>query len=325
MHGIRRRDFITLIGGAVAWPLAAHAQQPTMPVIGFLGAESADFYHYARPFLEGLGATGYVEGRTVSIEYRWGDGRYERLPALAADLAGKKLAAIAAIGGPAAPAAKTATATIPIVFSVGGDPIDLHLVQHLNRPGGNVTGATFFAAELLPKQVELLHILVPKARTVGALVNPKNPRAEADTNRVQDAGRRLGLEILVASIATDFDLDAAISNLAQQHAEALITCGDPFLTRIYPKIATLAAHYRLPDIYGTAREANGLMNYGSSASEAQRQVGIYIGRILKGEKPGDLPVVQPTKFGLVINLRTARAIGLSVPPNLLAIADEVIE
>ena len=319
---MRRRDFIAALGGAAAaWPLAVWAQQ-TVPVVGVLVSTEAA----VAVFRGGLSEAGYVEGRNVAIELR-ATGQNDRLPALAAELVRHPVTVMAALGGFAAYAAKAATTTIPIVFSIGGDPVELGLVGSLNRPGGNVTGATFFAAELLQKQIGLLHELVPKVAVLGFLVNSDNPRAPADVGRVQAAARNLGLETHVVNAATERDIDAAFASLARRGADALIVGGDALSSRASTSIAALAAHHAIPMICGTREiaEAGGLMSYAASRTDAYRQNGIYAGRILKGEKPGELPVMQPTKFELVINLKTAKTLGIEIPPRLLYTADEVIE
>jgi ABC-type uncharacterized transport system substrate-binding protein len=320
---VKRRQVITLIGGAAAWPMAARAQRQAMPVVGVLnsigpGALSA--------FRSGLGETGHVEGRNVLLELRT-TGQADRLATLAAEMVRRQVAVIAALGGLSAPAAKAATTTIPTVFSIGGDPVELGLVSNVRRPGGNITGVTFFAAELLQKQVGIMRELVPKASTLGVLVNPNNPRHKADADKVLAGTEPLGLQVHVVSAGTELELVSAFASLAERRAGALIVCGDAFFQRAVTGIAVLAAHYAIPSIFGTRDfvEVGGLMIYAANQQEAHRQNGIYVGRILKGEKAGDLPVVQPTKFELVINLKTAKAIGLAVPNTLLAVADEVIE
>ena len=321
---LKRREFITLLGGAVAaWPLAARAQQPAMPVVGVLDSVGTSA---VAAFRSGLSETGHVEGRNLAIELRATD-QHDRLPALAAELVHRQVAVIAAIGGLSAPAAKVATATIPIVFSIGGDPVELGLVSSLNRPGGNITGATFFAAQLLQKQVGLLRELLPKAAVLGVLVNPNNPRAQADVSSVQAAARSLGFEVHAVNASTEHDLDTAFASLHRRRADALIICGDAFVLRASTGIAALAARHAVPAIFASREyaEAGGLMVYGASLTDSHRQAGIYAGRILKGEQPGDLPVMQPAKFEFVINLKAAKALGLAIPPTLLALADEVIE
>jgi putative ABC transport system substrate-binding protein len=326
---MRRRTFITLLGGAAArWPLAARAQQPAMPVVGFLNGGSPQPRAYlVAAFRQGLRQMGFVEGQNVAIEYRWAEDRNERLPALAAELVSRQVAVIAALGGPAARAAKPATATIPIVFSAGVDPVASGLVVSMNRPGGNVTGVSVMSRELNAKQLELLGGLVPEAAAIAVLLNPSNPNNEIFTSDMKAAARALGRQILIVNVSTDGDLDAALTNLIPQHAGALVVTNDAFFTSRRDHIVTLAARYKIPAIYAY-REflvAGGLMSYGTSLAEAFRQVGIYTGRILKGATPADLPVMQRTRFELVINLSTAKALGLEIRPMLLARADEVIE
>jgi ABC-type uncharacterized transport system substrate-binding protein len=323
---MKRRKFMTLLSGALAWPLAARAQQP-LPVIGFLNSASADAY--ARPlaaFREGLNTAGYVDGRNVAIEYRWANGQYDRLPAMAAELVERRVAVIAA-NGPAVPLAKAATATIPIVFTAGFDPIELGLIASLNRPGGNLTGVSILNAELGPKRLELLRELLPTATTVALLINPNNPSAETVSRELQAVARTIGLKIHVLHASTEAEIDAAFATLVELRARALAIGNDPFFNSRSAHLAALTNRHAMPAIY-QYREfaaAGGLMSYGGSLTDAYRQAGIYAGRILAGAKPGDLPVQQSTKVELIINLKTAKALGLTVPLPLLGRADEVIE
>jgi putative ABC transport system substrate-binding protein len=326
---VKRRDFITLIGGAAAWPLAARAQQPSMPVIGFLDPKSPSASaHFVAAFRRGLKESGYVERQNVAIEFRWGEGRYDQLPAMAADLVQRRVAVIAAISPSAALAAKSATTTIPTVFQIGTDPVEIGLVNSLNRPGGNLTGISRMATELVPKLLELLHQAAPNADSIALLMNPKSVNAENKTREAPVAARSLGvkqLQLLKAS--TMAEIDAAFVSLTQQRANALLIGQDVFFNNQVEQFAALALRDGLPAIY-SLREfavAGGLMSYGSSLADQYHLVGSYVGRILKGEKPADLPVQQATKFDLVINLKTAKALGITVPQALLATADEVIE
>jgi putative tryptophan/tyrosine transport system substrate-binding protein len=327
---MRRRDFMKIIGGAAAaWPRAVRAQQATIPVIGFLGSSSAaPNAHFVAAFHQGLDASGYVEGRNVAIEYRWADNQYDRLRALAAELVRLQVAVIVASGGPVTPtAAKDATSTIPIVFTASSDPVKLGLVASLNRPGGNLTGSGIFTIELDPKRLELLRELVPTARVIGVLINPGRTDAETQARSVQEAGRILGLQVIILRTSNERDIDTAFTRLARQRIGALLIGADPVFLNWRDQLLLLAARRAVPVIANVREitEAGGLASYGPSIADGYRQAGIYTGQILKGAKPRDLPVVQPTKFELVINLKTAKALGLTVPPTLLAIADEVIE
>ena len=327
---MRRREFITLVGGAVAaWPLAAGAQQPTMPVIGFLSSTSSKGYTpYLAAFREGLREGGFVEGQNVKIEYRWADDHYERLPELAADLVTRRVALIAAAGGsPAALAAKSATTTIPIVFQIGVDPVKAGLVSSLNQPGGNITGFANLALEVGPKRLELLHRLVPNATNIAVLVNPARSNVEAETKDMQSAANKLGLQLNVLYASTERDFDKVFATSVQLRAGGVVISGDPFFNTRSEELAAMAIHYMVPAIYQFHEfaAAGGLVSYGSSIKNTHREAGIYTARILKGEKPADLPVQEPSKVELIINLKTAKTLGLEIPPSILTSADEVIE
>jgi putative tryptophan/tyrosine transport system substrate-binding protein len=325
---MRRREFIAGLGGAAAWPLAARAQQPAMPVIGFLSGQSAEHdYEYTVPFLQGLQETGYVVGQNAAIEYRWAEYHYNRLPALAADLVRRRVAVIVTINSTAAVPAKPATTTIPIVFVGGGDPVARGLVASLNRPGGNVTGFSTFTGELSPKRLQLLRELIPNAVRFGVLADSTNPNTPSNIADLQVAARTLRLQLIVVNARTDSDLDTAFATLSQQRAGAVLVGISNFFPRRMEQLAALAARHALPAIfpYRGFPLAGGLMSYGTNIGYAFHQVGVYTGRILKGEKPADLPVQQSTKFELVINLKTAKALGLTIPETLLATADEVIQ
>jgi putative ABC transport system substrate-binding protein len=327
---VKRREFITLLGGAgVAWPLAARALQAAMPIVGFVEGRSAEAtVRQAAAFRKALSETGYVEGQNVIVEYHWLDGQYDRLPALMADLVRRRVAVIVAFSNAPALAAKAATTTIPIVFGVGQDPVKMGLVASLARPGGNATGINFFNQEAVAKRLGLLHDLVPKAVRIAVLVNPANASATEPTLReLPEAARALGLQIAVLNASTNREIEAAFSTLVPDRADALFVAPDSFFTGRPVQFATLAAHHRVPAAY-TQRafvEAGGLMSYGTAITDMWRQVGVYTGQILKGVKPADLPVAQSTKFEFVINLQTARALGIEVPNALQLLADEVIE
>jgi putative tryptophan/tyrosine transport system substrate-binding protein len=324
-----RREFITLLGGgaAAAWPLAARAQQPRVPVIGYLHSASPEPYSsMMAAFRHGLAEAGYVDGQNVTIDYRWAEGQFDRLPALAAELVAHRSAVLVAGGGDvSAVAAKAATTTVPIVFTIGADPVGSGLVSNLSRPSGNLTGVTFFTITLGPKRLELLRELLPKAGKIAMLVNPKS--LNPDAKEVQEAARALGQSVHVLDAASEGELDTAFRSLAQERDDALIVVSNPLFTSRREQIVTLANYQRIPAIYplGEYVASGGLVSYGASIKDAYRQSGVYAGRLLKGAKPADLPVMQPTKFELVINLKTAKALGIAVPPTLLARADEVIE
>ena len=328
---MRRRDFIAAFAGAAAaWPLAGRARQPALPSIGFLsGASPGNYQPFVTAFKEGLKRTDYVEGRNVAIEYRWAEGQFDRLPKLAADLVDDRPTVIMASGNAAAVAAKTATATIPIVFTSGFDPIQIGLVASFNRPEGNITGVYTFTAEMPIKSLELLHELVPAAAGIGLLINPTSPNLSESVavKEVEAAARPLGRQIKVLEASTDAEIDAAFSTLAQLRAGALVIVADQFYNDRRERIAALALRHALPSIYARREYAvaGGLMSYGTNLSDIYRQAGVYAGRILKGAQPADLPIVQSTKLELVINLKTARALGLNLPPSFYWRADEVIE
>jgi putative ABC transport system substrate-binding protein len=330
---LKRREFITMLGGAVAgWPFTVRGQQPAMPVIGFLNGQSAQaFAPVVTSFRRGLNEAGYVEGQNVAIEYRWAEGRLDRLPPLAADLVRRQVAVIAATGGNnSALVAMQATSTIPIVFTSSDNPIERGLVASINRPGGNVTGVSWFGAELGPKRLGLLHELVPNATIVALLINPNNPESVRQPAELQDAARAIGLQLVVLTATTAGDIDTAFTAMVQNRVGALLVGSDPFFfANRLEQIIALAAQHAIPTIYADAgREvagAGGLMIYGNSLADAYRRAGIHTGRILKGAKPSELPVDQATTFELIINLKTAKTLSLTIPPGVLAIADEVIE
>jgi putative tryptophan/tyrosine transport system substrate-binding protein len=329
MFDLRRRDFMTLLGGAAAtWPLAAVAQQPSKPVVGFLSPQSAiASAHLLAAVRRGLNESGLIEGQNVAIEPRWAEGRYDRLPALAAELIHHPVTVLVASAPPAAVAAQAATSTIPIVFSSGADPVRLGLVAGLNRPGGNITGVSHFSLALEAKRLEILHELVPDAARIAVLVNPTLPGAEAITDEMQAAARALGVKVHVVNASSEDDLDAAIASIVGAAARGLVVASDPFFLSRRDRLVSAVARRAIPAIY-QFREfaaAGGLVSYGANLADGYRLVGVYAGRIIRGEKPADLPVVQPSKFELVINLNTAKALHLEVPPMLIARADEVIE
>jgi putative ABC transport system substrate-binding protein len=326
---VRRREFITLLGGAAAWPLAAHAQQSTIPIVGYLHSDSPQtVVGLLAAFREGLSETGYIEGQNVAIEYRWAENDLSRIPELVADLVRRRVAVIATPGSSAAAlAAKAATTTIPIVFSLGLDPVQLGLVDSLSRPGGNITGVNSMSNELVAKRLGLLHELLPAATHLGVLVNPQNPTTESLKKDVEAAATAIGPQIEFFTASTGAEIDTAFASLVQRRADALVVHPDNLFINRRVQLVTLAARHAVPVIYALRpdAEAGGLMSYGTKLADAHRQAGVYTGRILKGAKPMDLPVVQPTKFEFVINLQTAKTIGLTVPTTLLARADEVIE
>ena len=326
---MKRRAFITLLGGAAAWPFAARGQQPAMPVVGLLSPSSADAsVSLIEALHRGLAEAGYVEGRNVTIEYRWADGRYDRLAELAADLVRRRVTVIAAFASSAPGlAAKAATSTIPIVFQTGADPISDGLVASLNRPGGNITGVSRMTVAVEPKRLELLHEAVPKATVISCLINPGSPRAEGQIQQLEASARSLGFALMVVKASAESDLQGAFAAMVKGGATALFVAGDPSYTAFQGQIALWAIRHAMPTMFATrsAVTVGGLMSYDSSIADSYRQGAVYVGRILKGEKPADLPVVQPTKFELIINLKTARVLSLDISPTLLARADEVIE
>jgi putative tryptophan/tyrosine transport system substrate-binding protein len=325
---MRRREFIALAGAAAAWPRVARGQQVARPVIGLLSSATASGWApLVAAFLQGLNEAGYDEGRNVAIEYRWAEGQYDRLPAMAADLVQRQVAVIAALTTPAAVAAKAATSMTPIVFTTIGDPVQIGLVASLSRPGGNITGATYLNVEVGPKLLELLHEVIPAATTVAALVNPTNPNANTLSSSLQAAARTLGLQLHLLNVSTERDIDTAFATLVQLGVAGLVISSDVFIITREEQLAVLVLRNRLPAIFQTRAfaAAGGLMSYAGSAAGAYRQAGVYTGRVLNGEKPADLPVQQTTKVELIINLKTAKALGINVPLPLLGRADEVIE
>jgi putative ABC transport system substrate-binding protein len=326
---MRRRDFIQGIAASAAWPLAAHGQQPTKPVIGFLNVDSRQGYaRQLSAFLKGLSETGYVDGQNLAIKYRWAEGRRDRLPAMAADLVHNQVDVIAATTTPAAIAAKAATTTIPIVFEMGGDPIRLGLVPSLNRPGGNVTGVTQLNVEVAPKRLQMLHEMIPTVSVMALLINPANPAvAEPQLNQMLSAARTLGLKLHVLNASTERDIDDAFAKLTHLQVGGLVIEADAFFISHNDQLAALTVRYAVPAVFQLRKfaAAGGLMSYGGSLTDSYRLTGVYTGRILKGEKPADLPVQQSTKIDMVINLKAAKALGIAVPPSLLARTDEVIE
>jgi putative tryptophan/tyrosine transport system substrate-binding protein len=326
---MRRRHFITMLGGAATWPLAARAQQPAMPVIGFLSSRSpGESKHLVDAYRAGLQTLGYVEGQNVAIHFRWAEGKYDRLPAMAAELVRENVTVLATLGGePSALAAKAATSTIPIVFSLGGDPVKVGLVASLNRPGGNATGVSLLTFAPEAKRLGLLHEVVPNTEVIGALINPNYQGAEDQWREVQDAARAIDRRVERTLAASEQELEPAFAAFVQKRVTALLVTADPFFDTRRDRIVALAAQYNLPTMYQFRdyAAAGGLMSYGISISDGYRQVGVYTGQVLKGAKPADLPIQQSIRFEFVINMKTAKALGLNIPPTLLAIADEVIE
>jgi len=325
---IRRRELIVALAGAAAWPRVSYAQQPALPVIYLHSGSPAPYAHLVAAFRQGLKEAGYVEGENVAIEYRWAEGRYDRLPAMAAELVGRHVALIVAQGGdPSVSAAKSATATIPIVFTSSSDPVKLGLVASLNRPGGNVTGFWLYTSLLGTKRLELMRQLLPANTPIAVLINPDNPNADIDTMELQHAARTLGQSISFEKARSEAEIDAVFATLGERHASALLVNTDPFFLARRAQFVALAARNAIIAIYAQREfvAGGGLMSYGANLADGYRQVGIYAARILKGEKPIDLPVVQPTRFEMAINLKTAKTLGLEIPPSLLALADEVVE
>jgi putative ABC transport system substrate-binding protein len=326
---MKRRAFISLLGGAAVWPFAARAQQPAMPVIGFLGSQSAaPFTQRVAALQNGLKEAGYTVGQNVHMEFLWADDQYDRLPAMAAEFVRRQVAVIVAAGGNvSAVVAKAATTTIPIVFPIVTDPVKGGLVESINRPGGNMTGIAALTIELDPKRLEVLCDLAPSARVVGALIDGNRAEADDQTHSLETAAQTVGRQMVVARVAAEREFDAAIASLLAQKVDALVISASPLFNSRRDQLIALAARYALPTIYQfrDSVTAGGLISYGASAEDSYRQAGVYVGRILKGEKPAELPVLQPVKFELVINLKTAKALGIDVPPTLLARADEVIE
>src|SRR5262245_46541623 len=329
-HAMHRRSFLTVLGAsAAAWPLAARAQQGAMPVIGFLGSDTPElFADRLRIFRQGLGETGYAEGRNVAIDYRWANGQYDRLSELAADLVRRGVAVIATTGSTrAALAAKAATQTIPIVFTIGSDPVQMGLVASLNRPGGNITGVTTLGVEITPKRLELLHEAIPAATVIAGLINPTSGAPEGQSRELQAAGHKLGLQVPILFASTERDLDTVFATLPRLQASGLVIAGEPFLASRSEKLAALALQHKVLAIsqQRAFTAAGGLMSYGTNDAEASRLVGLYAGRVLKGEKAADLPVQQATRIELIINMKTAKTLGVTFPLSLLGRADEVIE
>ena len=325
---MKRRTFLALLGGAAAWPLPLHAQPPRLPVVGYLNsARERQYVHLTEVFRKGLAEGGYTEGQNVTIEYRWAEGDYERLPALAADLVKRNVAVIVAHGPPAAKAAKAATSAIPIVFTVGDDPVRIGLVSSINRPGGNATGVTLFVSSVLTKRVEMMHELLPGARAMAALLNPNSSLYDVDREEVTAAARSLGIEMHVLPAAGEEDIESAFTGIVERRVGGLLVGADPFYNTRRDKIVGLAAQRKVPTMYPWREfaAAGGLMSYGTTLAFGYRVSGLYAARILNGERPSDLPVQQPTTFEFVVNLKTAKALGIEIPPMLVARADEVIE